>query len=231
MDAYFFYGEDQKDAAYKDAKLLEDQFGPVHMIYVEFPGDFVAGWNGMGTVGGKNVSIDYVEINLHGGPYNIQATHNTLDANGKIKREYRNINLSKLDSKEIGVIMLLSCNGGHLDYNNNVALQLLRRNDVQNVIASDGTVTYWPHKGSLLFGESKEVPYRATLDGTWLKYVIEAGSSRRFNPMNQGFMLFHKDDSGISAYSLTKYGSLDYLLDRMNKVLNNPGYAAKEYNG
>ena len=173
LDAYIFYGKDQEKAAKNDAKELKKRYGTVHLIFADTDSDFLTGWQSMGNVDGNAVSIDLVEINLHGNATSIYSSDGT------------EIDLTQMQSQDIATILLLSCNGGHLDYSNNVATQLLNGNNVQDVIAGDGTVWY-----SRFLGKTS---YYAKGDDSWKNQK----QSQNFNSCrnNNGFVVFSQDGS------------------------------------
>ena len=129
LDDYIFYSLDQEKAAkqYKEDMRKKDPNKEVHLIYVGTEKDFEQGWNEMGTVNGKNVTIDTVIINIHGDEKEIWGT------NGK------SIDLKSLERKKIDEIILLSCNTGNIEYvGTNPASKLASLQDVNYVIAPDG---------------------------------------------------------------------------------------------
>jgi len=92
--------------------------------------------------------------------------------------------LSQLTTQhDIGAIVLLACNGGHLDYNNNVAMQLLNHPNinVQTVVASDGATTRIGNATSFWSAADKE----------WRKQNTTNRSS------NSGFVVFAQNSNGI----------------------------------
>ncbi len=140
LAAYIIFGDDQAYAApdYCLEILSYDETQTIYSMTVKTPDDFYKAWNGMGTIYGKGESIDYVVINLHGDPETLYATKDKKDA----------IDLSLLDRKDIGCLLLLACNTGHMDYidrsnyfskNNNVGIQFAVNQNVKSVIAPDGT--------------------------------------------------------------------------------------------
>ena len=192
LDYYVFYGEDQEWAAEQYEKQLKKDYSdvPVHMVSVDTPDTFYTEWNNMGTVDGETVSIDGVIVNLHGNPTNIYAS----DGNEIDIGELTN------DSK-IETMLLLSCNAGHMDYENNMAVQFLKAANIGNVIAPDGTHYRDEFKG--IFGLWANVKSIVKADETFKKYAIDKDRS------STGFVSFSLNSLGQVAYNFNVLDSIN----------------------
>ena len=192
LDYYVFYGEDQEWAAEQYEKQLKKDYSdvPVHMVFVDTPDTFYTEWNNMGIVDGETVSIDGVIVNLHGNPTNIYAS----DGNEIDIGELTN------DSK-IETMLLLSCNAGHMDYENNMAVQFLKAANIGNVIAPDGTHYRDEFKG--IFGLWANVKSIVKADETFKKYAIDKDRS------STGFVSFSLNSLGQVAYNFNVLDSIN----------------------
>ena len=192
LDYYVFYGEDQEWAAEQYEKQLKKDYSdvPVHMVFVDTPDTFYTEWNNMGIVDGETVSIDGVIVNLHGNPTNIYAS----DGNEIDIGELTN------DSK-IETMLLLSCNAGHMDYENNMAVQFLKAANIRNVIAPDGTHYRDEFKG--IFGLWANVKSIVKADETFKKYAIDKDRS------STGFVSFSLNSLGQVAYNFNVLDSIN----------------------
>lgn len=119
-----------------------------------------------------------------------------------------------MDTKDIGVILFLGCNGGHFDRRyTNVAHELLVKNNVDSVIAADGTVYSW-RRG--IRKESKRVEYWTDGDEHFKNYLWKG----------EGYT---RDDFGFIKYSVNNRGELiwDILgssFANINNIFNRAGY-------
>ena len=146
LDYYVYYGSDQKWAAKQYEKQLNKDYKgvPVHMILVDNPDTFYQRWGAMGIENGKEVNIDGVIINVHGNPTNFYAS------------DGKKIDLSQTSNdRSIPTLLLLVCNAGNLDYDNNVAVQFLKAFNIGNVVAPDGY--HWRHEFHGIFGINANV--------------------------------------------------------------------------
>ena len=120
---YIFYGNDQKSYAEDYAEKLKASQRNVVSIHATNPKAFIDGWDQMGSDG---ETIDTVYMMVHGEPEYVLS-----DGVGQIYSD-------QLARKEIDTILLISCNTGNMDFNNNFAVQLLSTQTVNQVIAPDG---------------------------------------------------------------------------------------------
>ena len=88
-----------------------------------------------------------------------------------------------LISKNIGNVLILGCNSGHFDNRfTNIADRILVNNNVNSVIASDGTV-----KNRSIFGN-----YKSVGDSTFVSYLWSGKKYRN----NYGFIKYTKNSIG-----------------------------------
>ena len=170
-DAYLFIGLDQADRADAEKAELEKKYGEgkVHVRIIKNRGDFQKAWNGMGNVNGQEVPIELAEIHMHG-------------ESGYIE----DVDMKELkNDRTVEILVLSSCNTGHLDVENNVAVQFLNQQNVNMVIAPDGT------------------HYKAKLGGNlrikvWSDPNYDTSFSKDLKKMreNQGMVKFTKNQDG-----------------------------------
>jgi len=190
--AYYFYGVDQEEAATKDIEALKalNTYADVIPILVIQPRDFYSGWDAMGKdKNGNPLEIGLVVINMHGDATRISATESVSDV----------IDLSQLTPKDINTIVLLTCNGGHLDYSNNVATQLLNGQNVNYVIAPDGSTS-----GSSI---GNQIIYWAAGDAGWRG----ASNLPTKRSSNEGFIIYSKwamGDSNVIIMDMLGYRTI-----------------------
>lgn len=163
----------------------------VKLIYVKNEDDFTENWNSMGE---NYDNIDMVIVNVHGNP------------------EYMDcVNMEKLDSKKINTLILLSCNVGHQDYQNNMAYQFFKNNDVFQVVAPDGT--HWRTPKGIF---NKHIQLEARDDDIWDDYRKEAGADSR---KGMGFVRYSKFE-GDKPTSIGK--TFNSIVDLINATKNTP---------
>lgn len=187
LDSYYFVGPDQAGCAEKDAKYLEEFYGtPVHIIYVKNEQEFLDAWNMMGNWEGQDVTVECAVINMHGNSEGIAV--NSTD---------KNIDLSKMKSKYVDDIILITCSGGNVNTENNPAVQLLSQNNVNSVTASDDIEFYYYN-----YGEDHRYGYE-----------VKSNDS-------VGFVRYRVNDNGDIVYDVTGK-SFSTALDIMTlKVLD-----------
>jgi len=137
-DCYYFYLPEWKDEAERARKNLAVYYGidesEVHLIEVTDNQSFMDGWNNMGTENGQPVDIDMVVVDTHADPYGFDYGKNSKD-------ELDAYDVQGLGDKDIDTIVLLGCNAGHLDYeDDNMAATFATKYEDTLVVASDGTV-------------------------------------------------------------------------------------------
>jgi len=154
LDVYMYYGEKQYDKCGVDneKKLMAQQFGidvsQVHIYKITDSQQMYDDWSAMGTENGQSVSIDSVVINLDGGP-NSFFIQSQDDSGEKVLCD---IDTSQLNNdNDIGSVLVLTCHGGDVSDDNNVARTLIQGNkNLNTVIACDASVyhvTYGLFKG------------------------------------------------------------------------------------
>ena len=191
-DYYVYYGSDQGWAAQQYEKQLKKDYKdvPIHMIFVKNPDVFYERWEAMGIENGNEVTIDGVIINLHGNPTNFYASDGTA------------IDLSQTSNeRSLSTLLLLVCNAGNVDYDNNVAVQFLKAFNIGNVIAPDGY--HWRHEFYGIFGIGANVKNSVS------KYDKEG---------NTHFKNSDRGSYGFVSFSLNGLGQVAYNFDVLDSI-------------
>lgn len=135
--AYVFYLPEWESEAKDDRKRLAAFYGleegQVILTAVTNATELTDAWNSMGTtLDGKKVDIKAVVINTHANTVELGfGNGNTMSAD----------DISALDKKTMGALMIYGCNAGHLDHKeDNPAAQFAKRIGGGLLLASDGTV-------------------------------------------------------------------------------------------
>ena len=167
MNFYIFHGADQADAATRYRRQLERMHpaANISMTNVHFSDAFRDGWGAMGS----NGDINGVIINVHGGPNRIA----TCDG--------QRIYVSDLEQQTMSWLLLLSCNTGHLDVENNVATQFARYLVNGPVISADGYHQRFAPPALPFI-------HNSVVDGRAFKHFAELANNSR-EPL--GFVLFY----------------------------------------
>ena len=122
---------------------------------------------------------------MHGSP-EVLTPHPNRDT-GCISAE--DVDNGTLISKNIGDMLILGCNSGHFDHRySSIANRFLVNNNVNSVIASDGTVT-----SRSVFGN-----YKSKGNPSFVKYLWSAHKYRD----NFGFIQYTKNEKGELEYSI-----------------------------
>ena len=125
-------------------RVLEDKYKtPAHKQDVTSWDAFKDFWNNLDDTNG----IDAIVINIHGQPEGLQI--------GGVDIALSQI--SELAGKKVDMVILLSCNAGHLNYSDNVAERFAALDGVTKVVADDGTTYnyYWESNVESLGDEIK----------------------------------------------------------------------------
>ncbi|MDP4183287.1 MAG: RHS repeat-associated core domain-containing protein, partial [Bacillota bacterium] len=154
--SYIFYtsskGSDfSKQAMYRKAQL-EKSGKKVIMVETNNVQAFENGWNGMGTVDGKKVSIEEVDIFSHGSERALiledGSSTNALSIDGKNSKGDSIGDISKLNKQNIDKLYINSCNSGHLGVAStgadNLASTFKKTGTIKEVYAWDGSVGFGP---------------------------------------------------------------------------------------
>ena len=190
LDAYIYYLPEWEIEALADQKELMKQYNlaesQVHLIVLNEKSDLTTGWNAMGTdAAGNAVTIDAVIINTHASPNSLSGFGGIFGVSFSIK------DISKLDNKDIGVLLIYGCNAGHTDYkDNNVAAAFAKKVNGAPVLASDGTVYSWQNPDGSYSYESRN-------DKTFIKFrnKVDKNSTRD----NQGWVVYQYTNGRISV--------------------------------
>lgn len=174
----------------------------VHVVYVDTAEEFVDAWNNMGMIDGEKVEIDGVFISVHGDPtgYAVQG----IDG----------VDFDELNQKNMDMLVSFGCNTGFVDEENNVAVQMLKKNNIaKGVIASDGTV--WGNSG--FRNDGKGVYAESIGDDDFKNLLNSYGVSSR---ENEGFLFYYEGiDNKIEKYGLgKKINNLDKLMDKSTEI-------------
>ena len=180
LDVYYFANSEFMGEAKKDKKELERYYDePVHVLEVDSRYAFIEEWNKMGSWAGKDVEVSLVVINMHGSPYGIYP--HSDGGTGSIKAS--DVEDGTLIPKNVDNILILGCNSGHFDHRySSFANRLLVYNNVESVIASDGTVM-----NRSIFGN-----YSSKGDSSFVKYLWSGEKYRD----NYGFVKYSKNNKG-----------------------------------
>ena len=161
---------------------------------------------------------------MHGSPYEM-----SIREDAKV-----NINIDKLKNIKANSIELFSCNTGHLDVENNVAEQIFKNNDINFLIAPDGT--------NIRDKESVRVGNR--VDEITLKeiYVLDDSQYRRAPYLNdknkiternaEGYILYCRDNNDsnrivkLSVASVGEKLTEQQIIERGDKIYKE--YCAKK---
>ncbi|TYQ16022.1 UNVERIFIED_CONTAM: RHS repeat-associated protein [Acetivibrio alkalicellulosi] len=190
---YYFYGDDQAKAARINLKLLERRYDDREIIAIHIENDdvdvFTRNWNEMG-----DASI--VIINVHGNPELI------LDSRG------RGDNLmANLESKNIDAMFLLSCNGGHQDYQNNMASHFFNNNNIGRLVAVDGLHV---RRNRGIF--RRRVEHSSRANGSWKTWGENIGAESR---ESLGFVVYTEND--ITSIG-NRFNNINDLIDSAYEV-------------
>ena len=140
LDSYILYDPDifgegsGTNIVMADKRALEEYYGTTcHLIPIYSKEGFVNNWNNkLGAEG--DGTIDAVMTFSH-------SYWSTLIF-GKGNAEYTDVNIdtiqNELNSKTMKVLILAGCNAGETDKNSNLATTMLKKNNVNMVIAADG---------------------------------------------------------------------------------------------
>jgi len=126
--AYVFYLPEWKNEAKDDRKRLAAYYGLKEEQIILTPvinaDEFKKAWNGMGTVDGKKVYIAAVVINTHANSNSLAFSASPI----KDEQWFNASDISGLDDKNVGKLMIYGCNAGHLDNKeNNPASQFAKK--------------------------------------------------------------------------------------------------------
>ena len=199
-----------------------DRVGINNSLYYSYcAADFEEKWT---VVGEKITPTDNLIINVHGSPYEM-----SIREDAKV-----NINIDKLKNIKANSIELFSCNTGHLDVENNVAEQIFKNNDINFLIAPDGT--------NIRDKESVRVGNR--VDEITLKeiYVLDDSQYRRAPYLNdknkiternaEGYILYCRDNNDsnrivkLSVASVGEKLTEQQIIERGDKIYKE--YCAKK---
>jgi len=223
LDAYIYYLPEWEIEALADQKELMKQYNlaesQVHLIVLNEKSDLTTGWNAMGTdAAGNAVTIDAVIINTHASPNSLSGFGGIFGVSFSIK------DISKLDNKDIGVLLIYGCNAGHTDYkDNNVAAAFAKKVNGAPVLASDGTVYSWQNPDGSYSYESRN-------DKTFIKFrnKVDKNSTRD----NQGWVVYQYTNGRISVIPTKikklKYGNIQYSMWAYNGTRR--GWGFKTFN-
>ena len=209
LAGYIFYdADDYKGTAEGYQKVLMDYYDlkkeDVILISVSEMDDLVNGWNAMGANG---VSIDAVIMIIHANP-------EMLGVGGKGNNEsllYYD-QFDALDSKNVGSLILMSCNAGHLDYSDhNIASQFAKKINGGSVIACDGepqtSASKWLSSWTKI-GTKKSDSFKFWRDGS------NSNSTRG----HQGWIIYQQGEDGKVTVSESQGKSLS--IKQMLKILS-----------
>ena len=194
LDAWVFYLPQWEDEAIATKQDMMDYYGltydQVHLIAVETKSDLTNGWNSMGVspVTGQTVTIDAVFIDTHGTPEHLSGfSANWWDATFFNGERFTIKDIEKLQEKDVGVLIILGCNAGHLDYvGKNVASAFAKKVKGAPVIASDG----------LAYGRGSGDYFDSTNEGGFAGY-LKKNSTRD----NSGWVVYQYQHGDLTVSS------------------------------
>jgi RHS repeat-associated protein len=203
---YIFYLSEWEHEAKDDRKRLAAFYGvdeeEIILREITSANQFMADWNSMGSVSGTNVNIGTVIINTHANKDGLY-----LD-NGNVIISSNDI--SNLDSKSVGRLIIYGCNAGHLDHKeSNPAAGFAKKLDGAQVLASDGTV----YAGRRILCIAGSYAYSSKNDKAF-KTQLTGGSTRS----NDGWIIYqYKDNEVKTSESIGKKLTLTQMLLNMKK--------------
>ncbi len=180
--------DDQPLHAKKNKSLLSQKY-TVYLHEVTYTSAFTNIWNNKYLRDGRRAKIDIVIINLHG--------------NGVSSIKY--VDFSKLKSRMIDTLLLLSCNSGHEDHRSiNAAYKFYKNNSIRQMICCDGE-----HVRRL---SGKYVRHSVKGTGRFKEFLVY--DKKR---TSRGFILYRKRGQVVVRYSIGNYFS------NITKMLNAVG--------
>jgi RHS repeat-associated protein len=221
-DSYVFYSPGDHgfaQQAYAEKSSLENMYNtPVHMIEITSEEQFKEEWNNMGKVKDadgnvKEVDIEGVSLLFHGSPHTINIDYKnseylTTSPNGKTPFGSDATYIGDLESKEIDRLSILSCNGAHLDHqDDNVASSFVKNNQIRETSAWDGNVSY-----------SK-------------KYIVAGELTPRLSNDQKGFYNFSPNTNILgTSHRRQPMGEIIYITTQNNKIMWMPYFYYYHYN-
>jgi RHS repeat-associated protein len=146
-DNYVFYDPDKEDGFTKQAhveanRLKRENNEKTHLIAIKSEDQFKNEWSNMEDP--TNVSLVF-----HGSSKTININwkkrqYLTTQKNSETPKGNPGLYIGDLSRKKISNIRIMSCYGGDVKTENNVARTFLRSQDVSSVNAWDGSLNYWP---------------------------------------------------------------------------------------
>lgn len=193
-----------------------DRFGINNSLYYAYcASDFEGKWQ----LVSKNIGLnDNLIVSVHGSPYEM-----SIRKDAKV-----NINIEKLKNIKANSIELFSCNTGHLDVDNNVAKQIFKNNDINFLIAPDGTnvrdIDY-----VRVGGEVEEVPLKEmyVLDDREYRtapYTDDKGKETDRNA--EGYVLYCRDNNdsnviiNLPVANVGEKLTEQQIIEKGNKIYN-----------
>ncbi len=177
-DYYYFYGEDQAEAADVNINELEEKGETVHSYYINSEDEFTENWNNLNTT--KN---DSIIINMHGTTTSVT-----------------NMNIINMDKKTANYLYLLSCNAGDQKASICFAERIFNKNSISCLIACDGT-NYRPIESETkkkswdVFGWFEETIKYVSL--SVVRDKVEIGPQKN----TMGYVAYTKDSSNENKVS------------------------------
>ena len=198
---YIINGPDQRETQELNAKDMELSSVDYQRYSVSNVTELYNAWEEIS----KNITCnDDLIINMHGTPDELSVMEN-----GGI------IELSRLSSITANSIQLFVCNSGHMDYSNNLAVQMLNNNNVNYVVAPDGTNkresdTKRNGEKTADGAEKSDVIYSKEMsvvgDDKFLEYRNE--DSVISDRQSQGYIEYYKKKDGIARVPVVSEGQL-----------------------
>ena len=194
MDSYYFYITQQLIPleVYWEWLCSWWSFGDapwnVHLRKVKSYEDFKNKWNSMED------DVDLVVINMHGSPESLGFDYDGFLTIGGV---------AGLDDKNVGAMIILGCNSGHMDHNNIAMAFAEKLGNSTPVMASDGTVT----------GRAPLLGYGSLNDSIFADYLTDVGAGSR---NNNGWIIYaHDGTNGSPTLTNKKWLSIRGMRRRM----------------
>lgn len=214
-DCYVYYLPEWEDEAENDREQLMEQYGlgadQVHLVPVTSNDSLTTAWNAMGTENGETVDIDCVVINTHANPYGLGYGDNSDDF-------FTAADVSNMDDKDVGALVLYGCNAGHADHaDDNIASAFSEKVNDAPVIASDGTVSNQTG-GAHSYKSKDDSTFRKYCDGiytdSWapINWIVNWATCRD----NYGWLIYQNGEL-VPDYDLGRKMNITEMIEYLRE--------------
>ena len=167
--------------------------------------------------------VEEVSLLFHSQPHKLLMPENTTaittteknndpnaEKHGKTSIGRKVYTVSDLAVYDIGIINLLSCNSGHLDHDNNLAIAFLENQNVEMVVAWDGNLSYTKKDEDYIPRLAHYVQF------SYYKYLL----THRFrSPIGEVIYYKNKNDIRVKYTQIFEVRD-DYGIDRMAFIID-----------